>query len=30
MTMTAIGAERTVYVGTYTREGKSKGIERLR
>lgn len=30
MTMTAMGAERTVYVGTYTREGKSKGIERLR
>ena len=28
--MAAIAAERTVYVGTYTREGKSKGIERLR
>ena len=28
--MTAMAAERTVYVGTYTREGKSKGIERLR
>ncbi len=27
--MTAMAAERTVYVGTYTREGKSKGIERL-
>ena len=29
ITMTAVAAERTVYVGTYTREGKSKGIERL-
>lgn len=30
MTMALVAAERTVYVGTYTREGKSKGIERLR
>ena len=29
MTMTAMAAERTVYVGTFTREGRSKGIERL-
>ncbi|MBY0503476.1 MAG: lactonase family protein [Bryobacteraceae bacterium] len=28
--MTAMAADRTVYVGTYTRTGKSKGIERLR
>ena len=27
--LTAIAAERTVYVGTYTREGKSKGIQRM-
>jgi len=33
MTMTAVApvaTERTVYVGTYTREGKSKGIQRLK
>lgn len=28
--MTAMAADRTVYVGTYTREGKSKGIQRMR
>ena len=28
--MTAMAADQTVYVGTYTREGKSKGIQKLR
>lgn len=28
--LSATAAERTVFVGTYTREGKSKGIQRLR
>lgn len=29
MVMTAMAADRTVFLGTYTREGKSKGIQRL-